>query len=400
MSEVNEVVQRSDELARIFFENKVFDLAVKQSEITLVLDPLNPSLFFNAARCHYYNFNYDKAIEYIRVALMLDPNNENSKRELSLYLAWIGKNDESVEILKSLPQDQRTKFNLGWYELRKGNIKEGFELLECGRNINCWGANLQFPLKKWNKTNIAGKKLLVVNDGGAGDEIIFSRFLKGLTSIGAEVTVKPSKELKSIFERFKYIQVVEEIDYDDYDYWIPSMSLPFAMGVRAISGKPYLTPDQKYVDKWSQIIDSDKLKIGIRWEGGDLYEYHQRRTLPVNYLVSKLKYSGELYSLQKSSKDDCPDGVINLEEKLESWEDTIAVISLMDTIVTSCTATAHIAGALGKKTIVIVPILSYFTWAVPGSKTDWYDSVYIIRQTNPYDWDEPIKELKKIMEDY
>jgi hypothetical protein len=66
----------------------------------------------------------------------------------------------------------------------------------------------------------------------------------------------------------------------------------------------------------------------------------------------------------------------------------------MDLVVTSCTAIAHIAGALGIKTIVIVPILSYFTWATPGLKTDWYDSVYVFRQIDPTNWNFPIKHLK------
>jgi ADP-heptose:LPS heptosyltransferase len=102
--------------------------------------------------------------------------------------------------------------------------------------------------------------------------------------------------------------------------------------------------------------------------------------------------------LQKDSDEPCPDGVIDLESQLETWEDTIAVISLLDIVITSCTAIAHIAGALGKKTIVIVPVLSYFTWAVPGSQTDWYDSVHIIRQTNPTNWDEPLDKLKKYLD--
>jgi tetratricopeptide (TPR) repeat protein len=387
------LVQRSDELAYEFFQNKKYDLALKQTKISLLLDPENPKLFFNVAKCYYYNQEYNKAIDYMNKLLEMDPNNENAKREVALYLSWLGKHEESINILKTLPDNDLTKFNFGWYELRKGNLQKGFNLLEYGRNIKCWGSNIQLPLKKWNGNDISGKKLLVVNEGGVGDEIIFLRFLSDLVRDGIDVSVKPSKEMMPVFNRI--INTVDEtVDLNEFDYWIPSMNLPSAMKINSVSGSPYLTPDDSYVKKWKEKIGTSGLKIGVRWEGGDKYEYHQRRTIPINDLVSAIS-KGQLYSLQKNSKDKCPNKVINLEDQLETWEDTIAVISLMDVIITSCTAVAHISGALGKKTVVIVPTLSYFTWAVPTTKTDWYDSVKIIRQTNPYQWTEAIETLKQ-----
>jgi len=392
---MNEVLKKSDELAYIFFKNKAYELAAQQAEISLTMDPLNPGLFFNAAKCHYHNCNYEKAIDYIRAVLLFQPENEDAKRDLALYLSWTGSQEESIDILKSLIQDDRTKFNLGWYELQKRNLQKGFELLECGRNIDCWGSGNQAPIDKWNGELITGKRLLVLSEGGYGDEIIFLRFLLSLRDMGVSVSFKPSPSMTDVFKRIDGIHVVEEIEnYDCFDVWAPLMSLPYLMKTKKVTGGPYLKPDHEYVQKWEQIIKGD-FKIGIRWQGGHLYEYHQRRTLPVNDLIETVNGYGQLYSLQKESDEPCPDNVIDLKDQLDTWEDTIAVISLMDLVITSCTAIAHIAGALGKKAIVIVPVLSYFTWAVPGSKTDWYDSVHIIRQTNPTDWKEPISKLKE-----
>jgi tetratricopeptide (TPR) repeat protein len=395
---MREILQQSDSLAKFFYENKVYDLASKQAEITLAMDPLNPGIIFNAGRCHYHNGNYEKAIDYMNTVLMFDPHNESAKREVSLYYSWIGNHEKSNEILKSLPQDDRTKFNLGWYELMKGNIKKGFELIESGRNIKCWGSDPQAPIEKWTGELITGKRLLVLSEGGNGDEIVFLRFLLSLVKSGIAITFKPSKAMYPVFKRINELHVVDEIkDYDCFDCWAPLMSLPYLMKIDNVNGEPYLKVNPEYVKKWEQTINGD-YKVGIRWQGGRLYEYHQRRTLPVEDLLSSVQGCGELYSLQKDSDEPCPDGVIDLESQLETWEDTIAVISLLDIVITSCTAIAHIAGALGKKTIVIVPVLSYFTWAIPGSKTDWYDSVHIIRQTNPENWNEPLDKLKKYLD--
>lgn len=393
---MNEVIQKSDELAYIFFQNKAYELAARQADISLTLDPMNPGLLFNAAKCHYNNQDYNKAIDYIKTTLMFKPNHIDAKRELALYLSWIGEHEEAVEILKELPQDDRTKFNLGWYELTNGNFQKGFELLECGRPINCWGSGVQAPIDKWNGKLITGKRLLVVSEGGNGDEIIFLRFLLQLRDMGVAVSFKPSDAMYDVFKRIEGIHVIKEIEtYDCFDVWAPLMSLPYIMKIDGVTGNPYLKADPDYVKKWKQIIKGD-VKVGVRWQGGRLYEYHQRRTLPTEDLVESIQGYGTLYSLQKDSDKDCPEQVVDLEDQLESWEDTIAAISLMDLVVTSCTAIAHIAGALGKKTIVIVPTLSYFTWAVPGTKTDWYDSVKIIRQTDPTNWNQPIGQLKGV----
>ena len=393
----NEVIQMSDNLAYIFFQNKLFELAHQQSKITLSLEPLNPNAHFNAARCCYYVSKYDKAIEHVKIAMMLDGNNiEGYKRELALYLPWVGEDKAAIEILKSLPQDPRTKFNLGWYALKQNNIKEGFKLLENGRLINCWGSKTDLPIPKWDGSDIRGKKLLIVNEGGVGDEIIFFRFALQLRDHGVNVSILPTQPLFPVFSRTPGINLETSMDnYKNYDFWVPSMSLPFVMKTEKISGSPYLQPNQSYVDKWKKKIDTQNLNIGVRWQGGKLYEHDQRRTLPADYLANNIKRrypSFNFYSLQKESDEKCPEEFINLENELQSWEDTIAVISLMDVVITSCTSIAHIAGALGKKTFVIIPIVSYFTWAKDGNKTDWYDTVTLFRQPNPYFWNVPIDQ--------
>lgn len=389
----NELMAMSDQLAYRFFQEKLYRQAFTQSEITLSMEPLNKGVRFNTAKCAYYANEYDRAIEHINICLMLDPKDENAKRELALYLPWIGKREEALKIIKELPQDDRTKFNLGWHNLEEGNFLEGMEYLQYGRKIRCWGnSDIQMPTPEWKGQNLYGKKLFVINEGGFGDEIIFARYFRELKSAGIEIFVKCSKEMESIFNRMAEVSfVTTNAMYPQHDYWVGSMSLPVCVGLNSVDGEPYLHPSHIYVEKWKKKLELEDFNIGIRWEGGQLFEHDQRRTLPIDKLNECLKSTGKLFSLQKEPIN-TPDNIEKLE--IESFEDTLAIISLMDIVVTSCTVTAHLAGAIGKRTIVIVPIVPYFTWSGPFH---WYDSVEILRQVNPLNWDEPIKKLEKIL---
>lgn len=397
---MEQFINLSDQLAYRFFQNKQYELAYRQAEITLSMNKLNKEIRFNAAKCAYYANRYDKAIEHMNVCLLLDPEGESYKRELALYLPWVGRRNDSLKIIKELPMDDRTMFNLGWYNLNNGNFLEGMKCLEKGRNINCWGTrNIDMPTPEWNGESLTGKKIFIITEGGIGDEIIFARFLYNLKEMGAKVFVKSSETIKPIFDRMPCVSyTTTKSMYPEHDYWVPSMSLPVKMELHKVSGEPYLEPNPEYVDKWKSKLTLGDFNIGIRWEGGQLFEHDQRRTLPIEDLAKKIDGMGTLFSLQKETVTTrTPPNIKDLE--LNDIEDTLAIISLMDIIVTSCTVTAHLAGAIGKKTFVIVPIVSYFTWTGDGRSSDWYNSVEVFRQTNPLNWDEPIEEcVKKIKE--
>ena len=88
----------------------------------------------------------------------------------------------------------------------------------------------------------------------------------------------------------------------------------------------------------------------------------------------------------------------DLSDKLETWDDTLACIENLDYVITSCTSIAHAAAAMGKKTIILVPISAYYTWSHSGEQSPWYgDNVILLRQQRPRTWDEPIEKLKSLI---
>jgi hypothetical protein len=188
-----------------------------------------------------------------------------------------------------------------------------------------------------------------------------------------------------------------------YDYWIPAMSAAYILGMEFedLDGSEYIrakNPTQLFSKK-------DSIKVGIRWSGNPKFEDEQHRRFPPELMINLHDIPNTtLYSLQRD--ENCVDGLpfADMREKLNSWEDTANIIADLDLVITSCTSIAHLAGAMGIPTWIVTPIMPYYTWAVHGEKSAWYNSVKLFRQEKYGEWDVPFKnirtELTKLAEEY
>jgi hypothetical protein len=189
-----------------------------------------------------------------------------------------------------------------------------------------------------------------------------------------------------------------------HDYYIPSFSLAHLLGCeyKDLDGSPYIKPNDRCVKRFSNYIKKDGFKVGIRWGGNQEFEYQQMRAFPFKGFYDAVNQEGvDLYSLQLSDSshiDVSKYNITDLEEHLTDWEQTAGAIANLDLVITSCTSIAHLSAAMGKETWVIVPTMPYYTWAVPGSKSAWYDSVNLIRQEEFGNWDKPFTKLKQELE--
>lgn len=151
---------------------------------------------------------------------------------------------------------------------------------------------------------------------------------------------------------------------------------------------------------WKEVIRSDKIKVGIRWAGNPKFEHQQFRRFPPKFLTELAKYDNvQLYSLQRDQNIiQLPEEIVDLQHLLISWEDTLAAISNLDIVITSCTSIAHASAAMGKETWVITPILPYHTWtfgAPHSKKSPYYESVTLYRQEDPKNWNKTFQKLYK-----
>jgi hypothetical protein len=317
--------------------------------------------------------------------------------DIALEASTNGHPEISEEILRSQPQDDlRVLFNLGWHEMRHGNMKKAFEHFNYGRFINVFGLP-PIPGKIWKDEPLEGKTLLFRCEGGYGDQIMNFRFAKKFKEMGARVIISCSPELKQIFSRHGYVCIDNEVIYGAYyDYWIPGMSAAFILNMEYedLDGSPYM----KEIAKRELFSKPGNLKVGIRWSGNPEFEDEQHRRFDPQLMIDLYNVPRTtFYSLQRDENlvDGLPFG--DLREQLKTWEDTAAIIAGLDLVITSCTSIAHLSGALGIPTWVVAPIMPYYSWAVPGNTSRWYDSVRLFRQKTYGEWETPFFEIREAL---
>lgn len=303
------------------------------------------------------------------------------------------------------PQDNRAAFNRGWHYLRLGDLQKGLTLTERGRLESVYGSPaLKTSKPRWSGEEVRGKTILLRLEGGFGDEIVFSRFAKTFAERGARVVLACSDSIVPLLSRVPGVaQAIPHrfITDDLFDYWVPGMAAPLDLGFTyaTLPGEPYVAPRADAVAHWAQIIKSDKLKVGIRWSGNPKFEHEQHRRFPFDEFLKAVSLPGvELYSLQRDHDiRDLPGHVIDLQDKLVSWEDTAAAIANLDLIITSCTSIAHLAAAMGKETWIIIPILPYYLWSLPGEVSPWYKTARLFRQEVFQNWDAPLMSIHRVL---
>lgn len=309
----------------------------------------------------------------------------------------------------------RHSFNRGWHILQKGDFQSGMQLLENGRFLKTYGSGpLRTDKPIWNphQHDPKDKGLIISLEGGFGDEIIYARFVPHFKKLGfSKVYLAAAPELVSVFSRIEGCDGVilrDAAHTVDHDYWIPGFSSGWLSGTtfETLSGKPYLSSNEESVEIWKQLTKTDKkFKVGIRWAGNPMFEHQQFRTFPTEFLFQMQKAFPDVqfYSFQRDNNtENIPEGIMDLQHMLLSWEDTAAAIEQMDLMISSCTSIAHLSAALGKDTFVIIPVLPYHVWSygcgdVPGDKgsstSPWYDSVTLFRQVYKNKWNQPFQDL-------
>lgn len=393
-------LQTANDLAKQYFDNKEFDKAVEVlSQLSLPAE-----LIPNLARCHYYNSNASKALELV---LPLEKSQE-LWIDIALYYNALGDHNKAFEIYKTLDQtNPKVQFNIGWHYLRNNEFLKGFQNISTGGpKCKAWGHEYLYletgklnTRKKWDGTFT--DHLLLILEGGLGDEIIFLRWADYLKTKTNKLTILCSRSLLRLFTNAGYdCEPSDSLPHLSYTAYVPAMSLPAIAEIKnpkLYISLPYIKSfAEPFIAKQINQIAKGQKKIGVRFYGNKEFEHDQFRSPPRDSLEALSKY-GQLFSLQIDEED----GIIpNCKHLITDWQDTYSVFSALDILVTSCTSTAHLAGAMGIKAIVLVPLVPYFVWASDSMK--WYgDNITIIRQTKYNDWSEAIiklhEEIQKLL---
>jgi len=398
-------IEELDQLGKLYAEIREFNDTLELANKIYILVNTPQARFdarVNIIRA-YLNLNRPiDALAYVGINEREQPNDHPNQMDKAMCYFLLNRKDEGEAILRKILTEPRTddidfrvKFNLGTYDLRNGNFKEGLRhVLLDGRKLNIWH-EFKFPRDQlWEGTPQPGKTIVLCAEGGIGDEIISVRFMKHFRDVGMNpIWYTDRKDIASIFERcgFPTISNLKTIPHD----WLWSYSMPSPTYLDLDEDDLWYGPYLASLNQAPKL--SDRKKIGIKTMGNPKYDQDLHRTIPFNELIDLIPEEYEIYSFHIDEDFQHP-RVIQLKDKIKTWDDTLDYINQMDLIISSCTSLIHAAGAIGKDAIVMVPILTYYTWAKPDYHSKWYgNNLTVLRQKEYNNWRAPLSELKDIL---
>ncbi len=226
-------------------------------------------------------------------------------------------------------------------------------------------------------------RLLVMDEQGLGDSIMFARFIPMLSAFDVDVTVQMHPPLAAAFPSLSTVST--EFSSEDYDYFIPIASLASFFEPADYTVKKYMSAEK---------MDFGGVNIGIVTSGSPGHENDRHRSCPAWRFKFLEKY-GKLWNLNPAEK-------IKFAENptLNDFKDTAEYCASMDFVVCVDTAIVHLCGALGVPTLLLQPYKETdFRWGddTMGSRNIWYPSVEVYR--NPMSWDFVFEQLKQDLEE-
>ena len=243
-----------------------------------------------------------------------------------------------------------------------------------------------------------------------GDCFQFVRFLPPLSKkCDYLVLCVPPNLLRIFQEGLKSFPVCSTNDIKPgADFHVLLMDLPHLLGIADPSTPiPYLDVREDRVERWANRLPIKMLKVGLCWQGSRGYEMDYLRSIPfsaltplienslANFVAIQKEYATETIPRMSKLLDLGPD-----LDNVDSFIDTAAVIMDLDLIITSDTALAHLAGALGKPVWVLLNSAPDWRWQLKSENTHWYQTMRLFRQTTPGDWTTVITDVQKALNNF
>ena len=416
------------ERARLFEEMLIPQLALADLKQNLQLEPMHMPTLIAQVNVLTDLGRLDEALALHAQLLLREISEEN---RLSLQLAksfiyrlsgklseWCGHVDE---LALQYPDHDSVRCELGWKEVHQGNWSKGFALLEhrFSPGIHYFPVHPHLEhtkIPRWSpstfQTSVQQKHLLLCGEEGLGDVIQFSRFIPLLQSKDLRITLMCPSALHPLFA-FNYpglmlissealLTTLQQRAVAPYDFYGEIMSIPWVLNldIKELSGAPYLKASPQKIEqmalfKQTELTETtNQFAIGLRWASSLA---RSSRSVPLDALQTLSEQSFSVFGLHH--------GPIKETDRAlyERWsnfyptelllEDLAGLMMSLDCIVTSDTVTAHLAGALGRPTLLLKSTFIDWRWGYAEPESAWYESMTIIRQQSLMDWAEPVAQL-------
>jgi hypothetical protein len=292
--------------------------------------------------------------------------------------------------------------------LSAGEWSRGWPMFEQRWRLKSPGSPKRDPLTPpWlGKTALVGKTILLHSEQGLGDTLQFCRYAPLVARLGARVILEVPQQLHRLLTSLEGVAqlIIQGQTRPPFDAHCPLMSLPLAFkttpeNIPGTNG--YLHSNPQLVANWQQQLGHhQRPRVGLAWSGHSNNRYNHNRSLELAQLLPYLPNNCDYFVLQKDIPE-CDQASLrdaghiqHYSDQFSDFADTAAFCQLMDVIVSVDTSLAHLAGALGKPTWILLPTPPEWRWLIERSDSVWYDSARLYRQQEIGNWQTPLRQLE------
>lgn len=364
-------------------------------------DPGNPHAWLKYGQALLDDFRADEALAPLSHALHLDPQLAAVHNALGVAYMQLGRDEAACTAFEQAARLQPNLLdavlNRSLMLMRQGRLEEGLAEHE----KRCLLLEKPSDRPMWDGAPLGGKTILLCAEQGLGDMIQAIRYAPLVQQRGGRVVVSVPAWLHPLLRSCAGIDAFADWNEPPppHDVYAWLMSLPHLLG-ELDAPVPYLKADPLLVEKWrGELAKLPGRKIAIAWQGSTRFRGDRLRSVPLAAfeplaklpdvtLISVQKYEGEDQIAKAKKRVPVVALGPRLDEEHGGFMDTAAVLSVVDLFVTSDSAVAHLAGALGVRTWLATQHVPDWRWFRSGHSTRWYPSMRLFRQDAPGRWDD------------
>jgi len=390
-----------DELGRVDEARAVY-------EQLLALNGAHLPARYNLANLHFRACDFASARNHFREMLECAPENPDAWVNLGMAEKALGRLDEAEKayrrVLEIDPDSIEAHWNLSNLLLFQGRWAEGFAEYEWRlRRAEAPKPDWPRPVRPGDDLN--GKKVLLWAEQGIGDVIQFLRYAADVAEQAATVTVYCQPALLRVVATCPGVAkaVASGETPPPFDAHAPLCSLPHLLG----KTDPETSWPGPYLDAAeTAALDAPPAvrRVGLVWGGNPDFAFDHLRSFEAETYLPLLGVPDtaffSLQAGQRSAAEASPafrDKVTDLAPTLHDFADTAAAIAALDLVITSDTSVAHLAGAMGHPTWLLLHTLADWRWLQGRSDSPWYPSLRLFRQRALGDWEPVVEDVAQAL---
>jgi len=354
---------------------------------------------------------FEEAIASYDVAIALEADTAHAFNNRGLALQELQRSDEALASYDAAIAIQANYADAYWNKaielLLCGDFAQGWKLYEWRWQRDAFTSRKrEFAQPLWlGDAPLAGKTVLLHAEQGLGDSIQFCRYALEVQALGAHVLLEVPRSLMALFATLEGVsEIIEKgAALPQFDYHCPLLSLPLAFQTRLeqLPGHtPYLASTAPQRDRWQRRLGPrTKPRVGLVWSGNALDKNDLQRSVRLQDLLPYLSTDFEFICLQKEMRPADQHQIQTSQirffgAQIEDFSDTAALCDLVDLVISVDTSVAHLAGALGKPTWILLSYTPDWRWMLHRDDSPWYPSVRLYRQTQERAWPPVLERMR------